>query len=479
MPPTVAITAQAFGRERVGVVFGWIFGAHQLGAALAAWGAGAARTWLGDYQTAFVTAGLLSLVASGLVIRIARRAPGSRAAPEPRRPKPLHEAGGAGARRRRARRLARRRRRRTSRARRHARRVGSRARRRAPRVVVVRLSEAADPVGEGISVTGPDGREVATRAGVVRGRTLTRRDRARASEASYVVEWLVVGDDTHPARGAFVFSVGEPTRDRAAGRRHASGSCCRRSAAGSRSLGFALGFGVPFAALLSGGMTSAAVAARLGRGRSDDRGRAGRAARADGHARPVARLRSGARRRRSADELRPRRGAPARGRARALGARRRGAPRARPGRSGRFPRSARSSRIVHARTRRTASRGCPRSPSLLLGGAHVAAFAAWLGCIVVAVAEARGRLLARPGGARRARCSSLSGAGARARALGALSDLVETAYGEALGVKLALVAATFALGAARAARRGARGRPRRPRGRERARLARTPRLNAA
>ena len=71
VPPTVALTANAFGRERVGVVFGWIFGAHQLGAAVAAWGAGAARTWLGDYQTAFVTAGLLSLVASGLVIRIA------------------------------------------------------------------------------------------------------------------------------------------------------------------------------------------------------------------------------------------------------------------------------------------------------------------------------------------------------------------------------------------------------------------------
>jgi sugar phosphate permease len=70
VPPTVAITANAFGRERVGVVFGWIFGAHQLGAAVAAWGAGAARTWFGDYQSAFVTAGLMSLIASGLVIRI-------------------------------------------------------------------------------------------------------------------------------------------------------------------------------------------------------------------------------------------------------------------------------------------------------------------------------------------------------------------------------------------------------------------------
>ncbi|MGI8973573.1 MAG: MFS transporter [Gaiella sp.] len=81
VPPTVALTAETFGRERIGVVFGWIFGAHQLGAATAAWAAGAARTWLGDYQTAFVAAGLLSLVASGLVIRIARDPGPSRSLP--------------------------------------------------------------------------------------------------------------------------------------------------------------------------------------------------------------------------------------------------------------------------------------------------------------------------------------------------------------------------------------------------------------
>ena len=34
VPPTVALTAEAFGRERVGVVFGWIFAAHQFGAAV-------------------------------------------------------------------------------------------------------------------------------------------------------------------------------------------------------------------------------------------------------------------------------------------------------------------------------------------------------------------------------------------------------------------------------------------------------------
>ena len=67
VPPTVALTAEAFGRERVGVVFGWIFAAHQFGAAFAAWGAGAVRTWFGDYGWAFGTAGLLCLFAAGLV----------------------------------------------------------------------------------------------------------------------------------------------------------------------------------------------------------------------------------------------------------------------------------------------------------------------------------------------------------------------------------------------------------------------------
>jgi sugar phosphate permease len=72
VPPTVALTAEIFGRENVGIVFGWIFAAHQFGAAFAAWGAGAVRTWFGDYAWAFGSAGLLCLFASGLVTRIAR-----------------------------------------------------------------------------------------------------------------------------------------------------------------------------------------------------------------------------------------------------------------------------------------------------------------------------------------------------------------------------------------------------------------------
>jgi MFS family permease len=72
VPPTVALTADTFGKHNLGVVYGWIFASHQLGAAMAAFGAGAIRTYFGDYQIAFMTSGLLCLLAAGLVIRIGR-----------------------------------------------------------------------------------------------------------------------------------------------------------------------------------------------------------------------------------------------------------------------------------------------------------------------------------------------------------------------------------------------------------------------
>jgi sugar phosphate permease len=83
VPPTVALTADAFGRERVGIVFGWVFAAHQIGAATAAWGAGASRQWTGTYNYAFVSAGVLCLLAAGLSLRIGRSEPVRGLAPEP------------------------------------------------------------------------------------------------------------------------------------------------------------------------------------------------------------------------------------------------------------------------------------------------------------------------------------------------------------------------------------------------------------
>jgi sugar phosphate permease len=67
VPPTVRLSAQAFGKERAGIAFGWIFAAHQLGAATAAFGAGLSRSVLMSYLPAFFAAGAMCLVASGIV----------------------------------------------------------------------------------------------------------------------------------------------------------------------------------------------------------------------------------------------------------------------------------------------------------------------------------------------------------------------------------------------------------------------------
>jgi len=71
VPPTVRIAADSFG-ERANVTFGWIFAAHQLGAATAAFGAGAARTELASYLPALYVAGGACLVASALVMKLSQ-----------------------------------------------------------------------------------------------------------------------------------------------------------------------------------------------------------------------------------------------------------------------------------------------------------------------------------------------------------------------------------------------------------------------
>ena len=72
VPPTVRLAADGFGPERANVTFGWIFAAHQLGAACAAFGAGAARTELASYLPALYVAGAACLIASALVMTLAQ-----------------------------------------------------------------------------------------------------------------------------------------------------------------------------------------------------------------------------------------------------------------------------------------------------------------------------------------------------------------------------------------------------------------------
>ncbi len=67
VPPTVRLAEQAFGKENGALMFGWIAASHQIGAALAAWGAGYVRTVTGSYLDAFVTVGTICLIAAALV----------------------------------------------------------------------------------------------------------------------------------------------------------------------------------------------------------------------------------------------------------------------------------------------------------------------------------------------------------------------------------------------------------------------------
>jgi predicted MFS family arabinose efflux permease len=74
-PATFALTNQLFGRRDTPIIISWIFAGHQVGGALAAFGAGAVRSLAGDYLLAFLTSGLACLLAATLVLRVTRPQP--------------------------------------------------------------------------------------------------------------------------------------------------------------------------------------------------------------------------------------------------------------------------------------------------------------------------------------------------------------------------------------------------------------------
>ena len=73
VPPTVRLTAERFGAEKANLTFGWIFTAHQFGAAAAAFGAGVARSDFATYLPALYIAGIACLIAATLALTIGRR----------------------------------------------------------------------------------------------------------------------------------------------------------------------------------------------------------------------------------------------------------------------------------------------------------------------------------------------------------------------------------------------------------------------
>ncbi|MGA8255724.1 MAG: MFS transporter [Nocardioides sp.] len=70
VPPTIALCRAHFGPEKAGVVFGWIFAAHMVGAGVAASYAGLVRQTSGDYFGAWMTAGALCVAAAAAVLLI-------------------------------------------------------------------------------------------------------------------------------------------------------------------------------------------------------------------------------------------------------------------------------------------------------------------------------------------------------------------------------------------------------------------------
>lgn len=72
VPPTIALCRKYFG-ERTPVVFGWVFASHQLGAAVAAAGAGWLRDQQGNYDTAFRLAAGLCVIAAVMCLSVRDR----------------------------------------------------------------------------------------------------------------------------------------------------------------------------------------------------------------------------------------------------------------------------------------------------------------------------------------------------------------------------------------------------------------------
>jgi len=72
VPPTVALCRMHFGLADSGVVFGWVFAAHMVGAGVGASVAGWVRTSQGDYHWAWVVAAALCFASVAITLSIPR-----------------------------------------------------------------------------------------------------------------------------------------------------------------------------------------------------------------------------------------------------------------------------------------------------------------------------------------------------------------------------------------------------------------------
>lgn len=65
VPPTIELIRRYFGLAKTGIVWGWVFASHMIGAGIAAAYAGIIRDLQGSYLVAWITAALLCLLAAG------------------------------------------------------------------------------------------------------------------------------------------------------------------------------------------------------------------------------------------------------------------------------------------------------------------------------------------------------------------------------------------------------------------------------
>ncbi len=72
VPPTVKLSAICFGKEKTGLMYGWISAAHQIGSGLAAFLGGTLRDSLGSYVLIFILAGATCLAAAVMAMLVGR-----------------------------------------------------------------------------------------------------------------------------------------------------------------------------------------------------------------------------------------------------------------------------------------------------------------------------------------------------------------------------------------------------------------------
>jgi len=72
VPPTIMLCRSILGPQRGSIVYGWVFTGHQIGGAIAAFGAAVLRVKLGDYAVAFYISGAMCIITSYFVLKIAK-----------------------------------------------------------------------------------------------------------------------------------------------------------------------------------------------------------------------------------------------------------------------------------------------------------------------------------------------------------------------------------------------------------------------